>query len=211
MFERRNIGLNVVLSIITCGIYAIYWFYQIAQDFENTQTPGKVNMSAGMIILLDILTCGIYGYYVYYKWGAQTPEVFALYGRQKEDKSILYLLLSIFGLGIVNICLIQNDLNELADAGGMPPPPPYGGQPPYGAAPYAPPPPAPGFDVGQPPVAPGYTAPPAGNPAQQGFAPPPPAQGDFNPAPPPGSPYTDGQPAPASEAPQQPDGENNNV
>ena len=32
-----------------------------------------------------------------------------------EDNSLIYLLLQIFGLGIVNYCLIQNDLNMIAD------------------------------------------------------------------------------------------------
>ena len=32
-----------------------------------------------------------------------------------EDNSILFLILQIFGLGIVNYCLIQNELNNIAD------------------------------------------------------------------------------------------------
>ncbi len=31
------------------------------------------------------------------------------------DNSVLYLVLSIVGLGIVNYCLIQSDLNKFAD------------------------------------------------------------------------------------------------
>ena len=33
-----------------------------------------------------------------------------------EDNAVLYLILQIFGLGIVNYCLIQNDLNKLLNA-----------------------------------------------------------------------------------------------
>ena len=31
-----------------------------------------------------------------------------------SDNSVLYLILSLFGLGIVNYCLIQNDLNKFS-------------------------------------------------------------------------------------------------
>lgn len=34
------------------------------------------------------------------------------YNKNIQDNSIVYLVLSIFGLGIVNYCLIQNDLNK---------------------------------------------------------------------------------------------------
>ena len=36
-------------------------------------------------------------------------------GVDVSDNSILYIVLSLFGLGIVNYCLIQNDLNKFAD------------------------------------------------------------------------------------------------
>ena len=36
------------------------------------------------------------------------------YGKPIENNSVLYLVLSLFGLGIVNYCLIQSDLNKLS-------------------------------------------------------------------------------------------------
>lgn len=216
MFQKRNIALNVVLGIVTCGIYFYYWFYQIAKDFYETHTPNALTMTPGVTLLLDIITCGYFSIYVYYKWGQQTPEVFAMYGRSKEDKSTLYLVLGLLMLVlpgvmyIVVLCLVQNDLNELADAGMAPPPygggqPPYGGgQPPYGApqdalyaaAPaYAPP--TDGFGN----AAPAYT------PPTDTFTPEPPPGSPYNPAEPPVSPA---EPAvePTSEAtpaPEQPE------
>lgn len=38
-------------------------------------------------------------------------------GLPVNDNSVLYLILQIFGLGIVNYCLIQNDLNTIANKG----------------------------------------------------------------------------------------------
>ena len=36
------------------------------------------------------------------------------YNVKIEDNSILYLILTIFGFGIVTYCLVQNDLNTIA-------------------------------------------------------------------------------------------------
>ncbi len=192
-FEKRNIALCIVLSIVTCGIYGIYWWYVIARVFYNSRTPNALDMSPGLLILLNIVTCGFFGIYVFYKWGKQSPEIFYQYGQPQEDKSILYLVLAIFGLQIINIALIQNDFNSLADLGIAPQypqqgpgyPPPQGGQyppPPYGAQPQYP-------QYPQAPQAPGgypyAQQPPAGYQPQPGYQPPAPPP----PPPPPGSPY----------------------
>ena len=39
----------------------------------------------------------------------------AAYGIQISNNGILYMLLSVFGLAIVSTCLMQNDLNTVAD------------------------------------------------------------------------------------------------
>jgi hypothetical protein len=109
--QNRNIVTCIILSIVTCGIYSIVWLYQIATGFDQAQTQEKVSTSPGVTILLSWVTCGIYGVYCYYKWGRQTSEICAYYGRQEQDRGILYLILSIFGLGIVNMVMIQNDFN----------------------------------------------------------------------------------------------------
>ena len=37
------------------------------------------------------------------------------YGMPISDNGTLYLLLTIFGLGIVNYCLLQSDLNKFSN------------------------------------------------------------------------------------------------
>ena len=36
-------------------------------------------------------------------------------GLHASDNSVLYLILGLFGLGIVNYCLMQNEINEVAN------------------------------------------------------------------------------------------------
>jgi len=130
--ERKSVAVCVILSLVTCGIYAIYWMYTIARGFYFTQTQERVNTTPGVTILLMILTCGIYGYYCYYKWGQASAEIAARYGRDGSDKAVLYLILAIFGFAIINDALIQSDFNTwlTTPQGGyqqqqyQPPPPP---------------------------------------------------------------------------------------
>jgi len=109
--EKRDVAVAVILTIVTCGIYGIYWSYKIAEGFDVTPTESRVTTTPGTTILLWIVTCGIYGYYCYYKWGCASVEISARYGRRSEDKGILYLVLAIFGLTIINNALIQSDFN----------------------------------------------------------------------------------------------------
>ncbi|WP_165248816.1 DUF4234 domain-containing protein [Adlercreutzia sp. ZJ141] len=111
---NRNIAVCILLSIITCGIYGIYWIYCLVNEL-NTASGHPQDTSGGMVILFSILTCGIYGIYWYYKAGEKVAEIRRRQtGAADNSSAILYLVLALFGFGIVNDCLIQNELNNLA-------------------------------------------------------------------------------------------------
>lgn len=105
--QRREIVTAILLSIITCGIYGIYWFIVMVDDIKAA-TNDETLPSGGTALLLSIITCGIYRIYLFYKMGK------SLYNSKvsRDDNSILYLLLEIFGLDIVNLALVQNELNR---------------------------------------------------------------------------------------------------
>lgn len=112
--SERNIVLAIVLSIITCGIYGIYWFIVMTDDVNRAnQDPNAT--SGGMAFLFTIITCGIYGLYWYYKMGKSLYEAGQKTGRPISDNSILYLILGLFGFGIISYALIQSDLNKFAN------------------------------------------------------------------------------------------------
>lgn len=110
----RDIALCVVLSIITCGIYGIYWFVCLVNDL-NTAAGTEQDSTGGVVFLLSIVTCGIYGMYWAYKAGEKVNRIHARCGEMTDSSNaVLYLVLSIFGLGIVTYCLIQSELNKVA-------------------------------------------------------------------------------------------------
>lgn len=110
---RRDIAVAIVLSIVTCGIYGIYWFINLVNDL-NVASDTPDDTSGGMVFLLSLVTCGIYGIYWLYQAGKKVSYITNKYSGIASDNSIVYLLLAIFGFGIVDYALIQNELNKIA-------------------------------------------------------------------------------------------------
>ena len=112
--QKRSIPLCIILSVITCGIYALYWFVCITNDVNAV--TNKSDTSGGMALLLTIVTCGIYGIYWAYQIGKKLDEAAALHGKQQKDQAVLFLILNIIGLAIVTYAIVQSSLNEYAPA-----------------------------------------------------------------------------------------------
>ena len=110
--QRRDLVTCIILSILTCGIYGIYWFIVITDDVKRAANDQQL-ASGGTAFIFTILTCGIYSYYWAYKMGELTKNAQMQRNMPVKDNAVLYLILQIFGLGIVTYCLVQNDLNEM--------------------------------------------------------------------------------------------------
>lgn len=109
MATNRSIPLCIIFSLLTCGIYGLYWFVKLTDELNSnasTKTAG-----GGTALVFTILTCGIYGIYWYYKQGQKVDEIS---GNRGGNTGILYLILGFIGLGIVPYCLMQSELNRIA-------------------------------------------------------------------------------------------------
>ncbi|OPH53462.1 hypothetical protein BC351_06250 [Paenibacillus ferrarius] len=111
MIMQRSLGLAIVLSLITCGIYAIYWFIVLTNDVGKLS--GDSSFTGGKHFLLTLVTCGIWSFVWAYQVGKQIAEVQHQRGYLVTDNSILYLVLNFFGLSIVTYALVQSDVNKL--------------------------------------------------------------------------------------------------
>ncbi|MBQ6696687.1 MAG: DUF4234 domain-containing protein [Lachnospiraceae bacterium] len=112
MIQQRSVATCIILSFVTCGIYMIYWFICLNND-ANT-VSGDFGTSGGMALLLTFVTCGIYGIYWMYKQGEKIDNAKRARGMASDNTGIIYLVLSICGLGIVSYALMQDSLNKLA-------------------------------------------------------------------------------------------------
>lgn len=113
--QRKSIGLCIVLSIVTCGIYSLYWLYCMAEDV-NLVTARPNAPSGGLVLLLTIVTCNIYGLYWLYRAGDDLDRQRVSQGQLPGHLGILYLLLAVFGFGIISYALLQSEINEYAAA-----------------------------------------------------------------------------------------------
>ena len=59
---NRKLFVYLILTLITCGIYSIYFLYALKEDTNVAcAEDGRVTKGILPMILLSIVTCGIYG------------------------------------------------------------------------------------------------------------------------------------------------------
>lgn len=86
MIKQRNIALCIVFSIITFGIYALYWFVCLTND-ANQESGQTDATSGGVALLLTIVTCNIYGWFWAYKMGEKIDAIKTKNGQQQYDQN----------------------------------------------------------------------------------------------------------------------------
>ncbi len=105
--KERNIVSCILLTLVTCGIYGIYWTVMIAREAVSVKDPAD-NALLEIILMLFLPFVGIF------MTEKKFAEGCAARGVAHTDNSILYLVLGLVGLGIVGMCMLQNDLNKIA-------------------------------------------------------------------------------------------------
>ena len=105
--KPRNIVTAIILTVITCGIYGIYWTIMVAREAVSVKDPAD-NALLEIILMLFLPFVG------YMMVEKKFSEGLAAQGVAHQDNSILYLVLALVGLGIVPMCMLQNDLNKCA-------------------------------------------------------------------------------------------------
>lgn len=107
--KKKSIEACILFSILTCGIYGIYWFICLTNDMNKAS--GKTeDTNGGIAFLLSLFTCSIYGAYWAYKMGEKRDIITG----EKTSANITYLVFSIILLPVV-CCLAQDALNKAID------------------------------------------------------------------------------------------------
>jgi len=105
--KERNVLLAIIFSIITGGIYWIYWMIMLTSEV-NSQRTSDYKTSGGMALLFSIITLGIYGIY----WAFKEGENYDALRRSVSNSSVLFAILQIFGLNVINMVLLQLAMND---------------------------------------------------------------------------------------------------
>lgn len=117
---QRNIVISVVLSILTFGIYNLFWQYEIAKE-TNALCKDDSNFTPCLVVVFNILTLGIYGVYWSYCIGRKHSASSVAVNGTQPDYYVLYLVLSlvsylILPLQIVCYGFMQSKINEMVAA-----------------------------------------------------------------------------------------------
>ena len=113
--QRKNIVTCIILSLVTCGFYSLYWLYCLVSDI-NTISEDPNAMSPVLVIILSFVTCGLYFLYWVYKAGSLLDQKMIETGRTAESRPVLYVVLALFCLAIVTYALMQDTINQLAES-----------------------------------------------------------------------------------------------
>lgn len=110
--KRRSCVLGVIFTIITLGLYGLYWFCRLTDDTNKLAAARKsmaTRTAMGIVALLfTIITLGIYIFYWYYKLGVKIDEIRGYPG----SSGVLYLVLAFVGLGTIAFLLGQHEVNN---------------------------------------------------------------------------------------------------
>ena len=104
--KKRSIVTMIILTIITLGLYSIYW--QCSFQGQLKEHSGQGFGAIGHFFMC-LFTFGIYSIYWNYAAGKRLTSIGA-----SSDYSILYLILGLVGFGFVNMFVMQVQANEIA-------------------------------------------------------------------------------------------------
>jgi hypothetical protein len=115
MMKKKKIGLYIFLSIITLGIYSIFFWYRWTEEV-NTLCIDDDDDSANylLVCILSVFTCGIYTFVWNYKMAERIYQKSADYGVQLKHGGMFIMLWRLF-LPIVSSIYKISYVNKLID------------------------------------------------------------------------------------------------
>lgn len=123
MIRKRSMGMYILLTLITCGIYGIYFWYCYTVDINRVcEGDGEESPNYIIVLLLSIITCGIYGIYWYYKQANRLKRAGSKYGVAIVEGGSEFLLWYILGMflcfigSLIGLNILIKNMNLLVDS-----------------------------------------------------------------------------------------------
>ena len=118
---ERSPSFVLLMTLVTCGLYLFYWYYQIYDEMERVHGISPTGNAYFIDLLLVFVTCGLWGIYVDYEISNKLNDLQARYGMYPNDTTTTAILLDLaaFFVGLTNIVtsMIQQDqFNKVREA-----------------------------------------------------------------------------------------------
>lgn len=109
-----DIAVGIILSIVTCGLYNVYWNYREFQALNALL--GREEYRFWHWVLLSLITFGLYHIYYEYKMGSDLHRILKSKGHDANPNlPFIGLGLSCFGLWVIADAVYQHEINRLVD------------------------------------------------------------------------------------------------
>ncbi len=114
--HRVGVGKAIVLSLITCGAYGIYWNYTLFRSMNVLLEREEFDFLKWF--LLCAITCGLFNIYYQYKIGSELQAYLTRQGIEgrNQNLAVMGLVLALFKLSVVSHAIFQYELNRLCAA-----------------------------------------------------------------------------------------------
>ncbi|MBR5427718.1 MAG: ATP-binding cassette domain-containing protein [Clostridia bacterium] len=111
-FKKRQIGWGIFLSLITLGIYAIFWEYSLIKNIKTLR--GESSGCAKELLLFIFIP--FYACYWFYSRGKLLHEELTRRERYVASSGGVLLFLTFIGFGLAAMAIMQSDFNDLASS-----------------------------------------------------------------------------------------------
>lgn len=110
MLKNRSVATVIILSIVTCGIYSLYWTYVTMDALD------KEGQASNMPVIAQFLLCFFYVGYLLFGMNANANinAIKQNRGIATTDNQVLWMVLGLV-IPIVLVAMIQNEINQLAE------------------------------------------------------------------------------------------------
>ncbi|MBQ8356947.1 MAG: DUF4234 domain-containing protein [Clostridia bacterium] len=113
MLTKRSVASVIVFSILTCGIYMLWWTYVTCTALQ--QQGHKTSIPPVLTVLLMLFVSGVGGALLGIDADDNINAIKAMHGMPLTDNKILWIILGII-IPIVSVALIQSEINNMIDA-----------------------------------------------------------------------------------------------
>jgi len=114
--ERSPITV-VLLTIVTCGIYGLYWQFRTSDELRAATNDDSIKPLLELV--LTLVTGGIWGVYVQYRNAQKVHAALASRepSRKDQSQSVLILSIAMYFVGVtgfIAMWILQEELNSIA-------------------------------------------------------------------------------------------------
>src|SRR5688572_25577620 len=114
--ERNPVPL-ILLSLVTCGAYSVYWLYQTTRALRDGLDQPNLNPTVDVV--LAIVTCGLWAIYAHFRNAGLLHRALTRFEPGARDQSVIVLILDVAALftgvtWLIALFILQDEHNRLA-------------------------------------------------------------------------------------------------